>query len=331
MGVMMFCFVLMLVLSHSASAASTIAGTVYDKQRNPLSDIEVELLDDYYRSVGRARTNGSGRYQFTGLNDGRYTVKVYAFRYDLEDQEFPVEILTQNLRGGQGSGYFTQDFYLSPKKGGLRDSELKVIFVQEIPKEARLLYERALDGFADKKDEQAFVDLRKSLELFPTYYAALHRFGVELFTRKQYLDASAVFIRAAQVNPKSATSLYFLANALHNAGKQYDKAALAAIEAAYTLAPSSVQVLWLMGKIQRSMGDLIGAEKNLLLAKKLSVARVAEIHKELAQLYANDLKKFGEAAAELELYLKAGKLPPEEEKKTRRLIEDLRKKAGRTE
>ncbi len=98
-------FFVIFFLSLNAFGASTIQGTVYDKQRNALSDIDVELLNDYYQMTNRVRTDGSGRYQFNGLKDGRYTVRALAFRYDLEDQELPVEIVTQNIRGGEGTGY----------------------------------------------------------------------------------------------------------------------------------------------------------------------------------------------------------------------------------
>lgn len=312
---------------QDALGVSTITGTVYDKQRNVLSQIEVELLNDYHQMVSRTQTDGVGRYQFTGLRDGRYTVKVYAFRYDLEDQEIPVEINTQNIRGGEGSGYFIQDFYLLPKKGGLREAELGVIFAQEVPKEAKSAYERAVEDFSKKREEEGFANLKKSLEIFPTYYLALHRFGLELFSRKQYLESAQVFMEAVQVNDKSATSFYYLGNSLYHLGKDYYKAAYRALNHAYILAPASPQVLWLLGTIERSTGNFSEAEKHLLQAKKLSVNKVPEIHKELAQLYANDLKKYNEAADELELYLKASNPSDADEKQTKKIISDLRAKA----
>lgn len=317
--------------SVNAFSISTIAGTVYDKQRNPLRDIEVELLDEYYRifqNGGRTRTDGSGRYQFSGLPDGRYTVRVYAFRHDLEDQEFPVEVRTQNIRGGEGSGYFTQDFVLIPRKGGLKDAELSVVFVQEIPKDAETAFKRSAQHLSNKRDAEGFAELKKAIDIFPDYYAALYRYGQELFIRKRFADAVHVFIKTSEINPKSAASLYYLGSSLHNLGSEYNKSSLTALQQALILAPASVQVLWQIGKVERGIGKFSDAEKHLLLAKKLSTSRVPEIHKELAQLYANDLKKFAEAAAELEQYLKASKMTGEDEKKTRKLIEDLRKKAG---
>jgi lipopolysaccharide biosynthesis regulator YciM len=111
-------------------------------------------------------------------------------------------------------------------------------------------------------------------------------------------------------------------------GKEYNKSAVSALKQAYALAPASVVVVYMLGKIEREQGSLVDAETHLLLAKKLSTAKVAEIHNELYHLYADDLKKYKEAADELELFLKATKLSGEDEKKVRKTIADLRVKAN---
>ncbi len=311
----------------SGGGNSTIQGTIFDKQSNRLPDIDVELLDDFYRTKGRIKTDGAGTYIFNGLPNGRYTIKAYAFRYDLEDKEIPLEINTQNIRGGEGAGYFVQDFYLVPKKGGLRDSELSVVFAQEVPKAAQDIYDKAVKELSEKRTDEGVAGLYNAVKAFPDYYAALYRLGVELITKKQYQDAVPVFLKATQVNQKSGVSYYYLGLALSKLGKDYNKAALASVNRAALLAPASPQIFWLLGKIERAMGSFPDAEKHLLQAKKLSTSKNPDIHMELAQLYSNDLKKYKEAADELELYMKAIKLSEEEEKKMKKVIADLREKA----
>ncbi len=311
----------------SGGGSSTIQGTVFDKQRNRLPDIDVELLDDYYRTKGRTKTDGAGTYIFNGLPNGRYSIRVFAFRYDLEDQEMPLEINTQNIRGGEGAGYFIQDFYLSPKKGGLKESELSVVFAQEVPKQAQDIYEKAIKDLSEKRTDEGVAGLYSAVKIFPDYYAALYRLGVELLSKKQYQDAVPVFLKATQINQKSGASYYYLGFALNKLGKDYNKAALASVNRAAILAPASPQIFWLTGKIERAMGNFPDAEKHLLQAKKLSTSKNPDIHMELAQLYSNDLKKYKEAADELELYMKSIKLSDEEEKKMKKLIAELREKA----
>lgn len=320
-----------LLMAQSASAANTIAGRVYDKQRNFVIDVDVELLDEYYRQIRRTKTDGVGYYQFDGLNNGNYTVKVLSYRFDLQDQSQYVEIASVSAIVGQiGSSYNQMDFYLLPKKGGIKDAELSVVFAQEIPKEAETAYKKALDNLSSKRASEGITGLKEAVKLFPNYYNALYRLGQELFFKKQYGESAHYFLKAAEVNPKSATSFYYVGYSLYNLGKDYNKAAITALNQAYTLAPASVQILWLLGKVERDSGKFTDAEKHLLQAKKLSTSKVPEIHRELAQLYANDLKKFNEAADELELYLKATKLSSEDEKKTKQTIADLRAK-GKTQ
>ncbi len=170
-----------LFLFQDTFGASTISGTVYDRQRNALPEIEVELLNDYYQMADRTRTDGSGRYQFNGLSNGRYTVRVFAFRYDLEDQSQQVEINTQNVRGGEGSGFFQQDFYLLPKKGGLAETELGIVFAQEVPQNAKKTYEKAIKDLSDKHPNEGIIGLNEAIKIFPDYYLALYRLRKELY------------------------------------------------------------------------------------------------------------------------------------------------------
>jgi tetratricopeptide (TPR) repeat protein len=320
-------FIVMLVAVSAVFGQSTISGNVYDKQRNPLSAVDVELLNDLYQTIKRARTDSTGKYEFNGLNNGRFYVRVFAFQYDLEDQTQEVEINTQNIRGGQGSGFFLADFYLLPRKGGLADAELSVVFAQEVPAEAKRLYEQAMSEFSKNKPDNAISTLAEAVKIFPNYFLALQRLGRELYLRGQYQESLHFSFKAVEINPKSAASLFYLGSAFHKLGKDYFQASYTVLNKAIVLAPNSVQILWALGKAERSLGKLADAEKHLQQAKKLSKSPIPEIHKELAELYGNDLKKFKEAADELELYLKASNPNEAETKKVKAIISNLREKA----
>lgn len=316
-------------LLASIASASSVSGFVYAKaSRLGLADIDVELLNENHQTRNRTKTDSSGRYTFGGLTDGRYFVRVMAFRYDFEDQEADVLIDTLTINGsGQGNALIIQDFYMTPKRGSLAETELGVVFAQEVPQAAKKLFDSAVNDLSKGRPDEGISELRQAIAAFPNYYAAIHRLGMEMFSRKEYGEAAQLFMKASSINEKSATSLYYVGYALHNLGPQFNKSAIVALESALEKASASVQVAYLLGKIQRVEGDFTNSEKHLLLAKKLSRSPVPEIHSELAQLYANDLKKFDAAADELELYLKASKLPSEEEKKTKKVISDLRAKA----
>jgi tetratricopeptide (TPR) repeat protein len=323
----LFFFSVIIFLSQNAFSQSTISGFIYDKQRNPLLDMDIELLNDYYQTIQRTKSDSAGRYEFTGLADGRYSVRVYAFRYDLEDQTQQTEINTQNARGGFGSTFIALDFYMLPKKGGLAETELGVVFVQDVPAEAKKLYDQGIDDLAKKRTKEGITALNEAVKIFPNYFAALHRIGKELYTQQRYEESAHFMFKAVEVNPKSASAFYYLGASFFQMGKDYHKAALASFKKAQILAPSSMQILLALGRVERALGNFADAEKNLLQAKKISGGGVPEIHKELAELYGNDLKKYKEAADELELYLKASKMSDADVKKTKQIIANLREKA----
>jgi tetratricopeptide (TPR) repeat protein len=321
-------FSLLFLFTQSASAQNTIAGTVYDKSAAPLADIDVELLDEYYRMRSRMKTSSTGKYEFGGLNDGRWYVRVYAFRYDLIDETHEVYASSVSaIPGRQGVSYNLEDFYLMPKKGGLRDAELGVVFAQEVPKEAEQAYKKALDDLGKKRADEGFAGLQKAIEIYPKYYNALVRFGYELFLRQQYLPSAQAYLSAADVNPHSAIAFYYSAYALYMLGPDYYKSATTAATESVKLAPASVAVNLLLGSLERKTGKFEAAEKHLQQAKKLSPNKSPEIFKELAQLY-SDEKKYKEAADELEQYIKASKMSEEDEAKAKKVVENLRAKAN---
>lgn len=318
-------FFLVLLFVHNISA-STISGTVYDPQRNPLPDVDVELLDDLYRQIDRTRTDGTGRYNFNGLGDGNYSIRVLPFRYDYVDQSQYVEIKTISIRGtGTGNAYETRDFYLQPKKGSLADTELGVIFAQEIPKEAEKVFEQAIKDFSRKKPDEAISGLRKALNLFPDYFLALQQLGIILVKKGEFSEAAPLLLKAVEINPKSPVTMFYLGYSLHKLN--YNKAAVTALSQAHNLAPASVEVLLILGMAERLEKKFEDAETHLLKAKKLTKESIPEIHWELAQLYGLNLKRYKEASNELEQYLKSGKYDSEHIKKIKKLISDFQEKA----
>lgn len=314
------------ILFTQNTFASNISGTVYDNQRNPLVEVDVELLDDLYRLINRTKTSGAGRYEFDGLRSGRYTVRVLPFRYDFIDSSSEVEIATVNSIPGQDASQFMiQDFYLLPKKGSLVETELSVVFAQEIPVEARKFYDGAVRDLSKSRRDEGIASLRQAITAFPDYYIALHRLGKELFIKGEYGEAVQILMKAAQVNPKSPTTFYYMGYSLLKLN--YSTAALIPLSKAVELAPASVQVLYVLGTAEVVEGKYSEAEKHLLQAKKLSKVGIPEIHWELGQLYGNNLKKYKEAADELELYLKAGKFDEQHTAKIKKIIAGLRKKS----
>jgi tetratricopeptide (TPR) repeat protein len=324
-------FIFGILLLAQNSSASTISGIVYDPYRNPLPDVDVELLDDLYRQIpngGRTRTDSGGRYSFNNLPDGNYNIRVLPFRFDYSEQSQYVQIATLSIRGnGTGNVYEVRDFYLTAKKGSLEESELGVVFAQEVPKEAERVFGQAVREISKNRIDEGIANLRKAIDLFPKYYLALSQLGTTLALKGEYGEAAPLLLKAVEINPKSPKTLFYLGLSLHKLN--YHKAAVTALTRAHTIAPASALVLLTLGSAERMEGKYEDAETHLLKAKKVSKSDVPDIHWELAQLYGLNMKKYKEAVEELEKYLKAGKYDDEHTKKVKKLIADFQEKANR--
>ncbi len=317
--------VFVFLLGVGTASASSIQGFVFDQNRNPLSEVDVELLNENGQMRQRDRTNGVGRYTFNELADGRYYVKVQPFRYNLLDETREVRIISFNIRGeGLGNTVEQVDFYLEPKKGGLGDTETGVIFAQEVPKAAEDLYKAARKSLSED-NQQAYVSgLVDAFKAFPEYYVVLNELGKQLLLQKRYLESASMFLRAVEVNPKSSNSFYLMGVAFSRVGKDYYPAALKAFEKAEILAPAAYQIPFEMGKIQKELGNFTAAEERLKRAKKMAENK-ADVSLLLAQLYSDDLKDYAKAADELELYIKESKTKDEALKAK---VTELRAKAA---
>src|SRR4051794_3935083 len=100
---------------------NSISGGVFGADRRPVSDVYVELRDEFSRTLQRGRTNSGGRFSFTGLASGRFKVAVLPYELPYEEQEHEVEIVNFSRPSGNGSfptGFSSEvvDVYLKLKR-----------------------------------------------------------------------------------------------------------------------------------------------------------------------------------------------------------------------
>jgi tetratricopeptide (TPR) repeat protein len=315
-------------------ARNQIYGHVFDSAHHPIPFIYIELMNDYYQMIARTRTDGSGQYSFKNLSSGNFKVKVIASGTDYEEQVQDVTIINfgrQTASGPVMSGGEARelDFVLRPRKSASSTSVTAnapgVIFVQQVPEAAQRIYDQAvrnLDG--GKRTEQGIAELKSALEIYPDYYLALERLGTEYVRQEKYEMANPVLTKAIDVNPRGYQSLYSLGVAKYHLKEK--PAALELLTRALAVSPNSVNAhLWL-GIILRQSGRFAEAETHLKRADALGNNKVAEAHWQLALLY-NQLKRYRDAADQLELFLKA-QPDSRDTEKIKELIKQLREKAS---
>lgn len=325
--------ILFFIISAATVAAqaqnNSVSGFVFDAQsRMPVGDLYIELLDSLGSTLGRGRIDSSGRFAFRGLRSGTYQIKILTFgtNYKEETQEFRlVSFPLGNGRYSTDAAYVDIYLKLDPKKINTGGGAASVVFVQEIPDDARKLYKKGVNLLEDKK-ETGLDALKQAIDIFPTYYDALDRLGTEYVLLKRYEEAAPYLIRAVDVNNRSYTSFYALGVASYNLRNL--TAAAEALRAAVSIKPLSVNAQLFYGMVLRIESNFEKAEKALLQAKSLSekTSPVAEVHWQLALLY-EKTARYREAADELERYLKIAPKTADAEK-IKKLIADFRAKAG---
>ena len=318
--------ILILVVSPALFAqgfSNSISGRVTGPDNRPVVDLYVELLDNFGRTIARKRIRSGGFYSFDGLSTGRFTVRILTSGTDFEEEEKSTEIynLTPTMTSDE-----QVDFRLRVRQGVVKAPPAS-LFVQEIPAEAKSAYEKAISDLENGKREPGIAGLKRAIELFPRYFHALERLGLEYLKRDNEMElrAAGILLEAAtEVNPRGYTSWFGLAYSL-NRLKVYDRALPAAAKAV-ELQPQSVDALTLSGSILRNNHQFAESEKQLLKAKELSDKPSAELHWELALLYGNHMKQYKDAARELRAYLSV-KPQAQNAETIKQLIADFESKA----
>lgn len=317
------------VSAKNALAQNSISGAIFDTNRQPVSKIEVELLDEYERLLRSTKTNGSGIYFFQGLRAGIYYVQIRTAGTNYREKKERLQLGQSNRRtsagGIAGSESLQLDLTLDiDRRNNQTPLTNEVIFAQSVPPEAERFYETALKKLEDKKTDEAIADFETALQIFPEYLLALERIGYEYLAKNKLVESESVFAKALTVNPKSFSAKSGLGIAQYKLGKKAEAAKT--LEESVAVNQSSPNSFLFLGKIYRELKEFEKSETNLKKAKDLGKNKIADVHWELALLYYYNFNRPAQAADELELYLRA-KPDAANKPQIEKLIKTMREKA----
>jgi TolA-binding protein len=277
--------------------SNTISGHVSNDQHMPLADIRVELLDQLDSVIRTVKTDGSGLFVFRKLSDGTFQVRVQTSGTNYVSQTKRVDLARPH---GFGATSEELEFVLTSNKGNT--AKPGVVFVQEVPDAARKQYQKGSDLLEkSNRREEAFVALKSAVEIFPQYFDALELLGTEQVKDGQYDAAIPVLTKALGINSRAFSSCFALGVAQYNL--KQTQASIESFRRALLLNEKSVNAnLWL-GIALRQTSRPDEAETYLRRADALAESKLPDAHWQLALLF-NQLKRYKEAADELEIFLK---------------------------
>ena len=295
-------FVALALLPATVTAQTnpnSISGHVSNDQRTPLADLRVELLDEVDSVIRTVKTDGSGLFVFRKLSDGTFQVRVQTSGTNYVSQTKRVDLARPH---GFGAAFEELDFILVNKNNTGSTAKPGVVFVQEVPEPARKQFEKASDLLnKPNKRPEAFAALKSAIEIFPQYFDALEMLGTEQVKDREYEAAVPALTKALQINSRTYASSFALGVAQYNI-KQLQPA-IESFRRAVLLNEKSINAnLWL-GIALRQTSRPDEAESYLKRADALADSKLPDAHWQLALLY-NQLKRYKEAADELETFLK---------------------------
>ena len=312
-----------LVSSVSGQAnRSSIGGMVFDEHRNPVRQVPVELLNDFNSVIQRTKTDGSGRFVFRSISWGRFVIRVLPLGTNLEEQTQDVEISGVGADGRPVADNVQVDIRLRQRRNRMDvDQVTGVVFAQDIPQGARKLYETAVLDLDSNRLEVGKTGLENAIKAFPNYYLALIKLGLLYIGEQKFENAIEPLTQAVKVNERSFTGWYGLGYSAYSLNKP--EASFIAAQNALEIDKNSVNALFILGLSQRRLKKYEAAEKSLVQAKKLDKGKTPEINWNLALLYAHNLKRYNDAASELETFLKNDPEAPNKEA-VKKLIKQFR-------
>jgi tetratricopeptide (TPR) repeat protein len=291
--------ILGLLLPSILPQTFTIIGRVRDQAGQPVSGIRVTLLDDNYGQVRAVFADSGGGFRFSGIISGIYFVRIEPAGTGYEEQTQRIELQSIRIRGS-GNEPYPIDFILKPKKASPAPSR-DMVFVQNVPDEARGEYERGANYLRNNKTDRGIVSLKNAIELFPDYFAALELLGAEFVKQGQFQSALPLLTHAIEINHRAPRSLYAIGVAhlkLNNSTN-----AVVWLKKSAELDPNNANTFMMLGLAYGNNREYAQSEAAFLRALRLGGKALAEAHFYLAGIY-NKMERYREAASQLELYLK---------------------------
>lgn len=285
----------------NAQTVYEVEGTVYGPDSKAVANVTVTLQNHAGAQIDQDITKTDGRYRFAGVLAGIYYLSVKPTEPGLQQVLQKIELINT---GVNVTNYSKErfDFSLNRSRASERPPVVGTVFAQAVPGDAEKEYVAAVASMSKGEREAAIVKLKRAVELFPTYFAALQQLGFLYIDTEQDRLAIEPLIRSLQVNTKSAESHLGLGIAYVNLDQP--KEAIKELNEALALDRRDFRSYLYLGMALINTGKFDEAEKSLKEAYSVggpTQARMAYLY--LASIYSTR-KEYRKAIDELETYLR---------------------------
>jgi Tfp pilus assembly protein PilF len=314
---------LVFLATAEAQQGNSIRGKVRNSDGAAMPRVTVELQTGNGAAINQTVTNNEGDFAFTGLIETSYALVISAPDYKPLNER--VDFF--NRAGERPGETRTVEISLVSSNGDRRTARPGTTFVQNVPKEARAAFEKALTLLRDNNTAEAMAALGDAIRSFPGYFDAHFVLGKEFMKAGKHSEAIAQLDEARRINPRDdrtyelfglvlmqqkkyavAAAVFAEASRLNALEPQYPlMRGIALIEHASSISPGTSK----SAAAERN-STLDEAEKNLAHAYELSNRKLTTVHLQLARVYEKQGNRL-RAAGEMEQYLKENPASPNAE------------------
>lgn len=280
----------------------------------PAPNITVRLERFSGGIVDQMPVDGRGKFRFSSLARGYYTIYVTAPGYKVAQQQADLQVVTRT--------YVVIE--LVPDKLTITPMPDTPVIDARVPTEARSEFARGRAALHEKKIKEALQHLEKAVQLYPDFFEAQFLIGTAHMEALQWKDAEVALRRASEIRPDNAPVLVSLGE-VERRQKRYTDAEKV-LQQALKLDEKAWQGHFTLARIYWETGEVLKAGPPLGRTLQLK-PDFAEAH----LLAGNILLRVGQparAAVEYEEYLR---LAPKGEfaEQTRELVRKLKADAGK--
>ena len=181
-----------------------IIGTVRDTAGRTVGNVRISAIDENFQPIRTIFVDSNGQFFIRGLSPGRYQFRVETTGTPYQEYETGwIELQSVRVRPG-GNENYPLDIVLKFKTNKATDPRMDSLFVQNVPENARTLYERGAKSFSDGQFDAGQDALNQALKIFPDYFQALELLGKELVKAGRDDAAMPILLHALKVNPRAA-------------------------------------------------------------------------------------------------------------------------------
>jgi len=276
-----------------------IVGTVYSPDGFPITQkMRLKLSSPTLGEI-IVMTDDRGRFAFSSLNAGVYTVIIDSEKeYQPVNQQ--VEIIRDRNIAPETYSVSIRLRFADNSKATTKPSVVSAANAG-VPKKALDHYDVASKLAREKDYQGAIKELRLAVEEYPRFITALNLIGM-LHLRLNELDkADEAFKLALKIDPEAYEPLLNRSIALFRLARFKDAESL--LRKTLKVKPDSAFAYYYLGRTLQKLGRNEEAEKALLKCTEMKPGEFGEAHRLLAAIYL-DRGKPDRVVEQLETYLK---------------------------